>query len=160
MEDYNYQIDRTIGYIKVRNNSQTQAESATIIFSPPTRALVEEVDFISQIVTGGFIEANKDQSDNDKIEAIERRHQEDDERRRDGRESTGFTAKEVRLFLQSQQAVKTSKMLNVFERICLKSSTVDGETKTTKDFLDELSAGEYSNMMYGWIANFIMPSLL
>ena len=65
----------------------------------------------------------------------------------------------IRMILLSSKSVKFSEIADVTKKLFLKVGTFDGEVKLKEAILNRLKIQDYTNMVCGYIANFIFPSL-
>lgn len=73
--------------------------------------------------------------------------------------SKDVDANAIKMILMSSKSVKFSEIANVSKKLFLKIGTFDGETTLKEAVLNRINIEDYTNLICGYIANFIFPSL-
>ena len=134
-----YQLSEKIEYSK---NGQFY-ETATIELKAPSMKVFDLSTKLSQLVMRATLDA-KDFAEDYKSE--ESTNQE-----------VGTAG--IKMILMSSKSVSFSDISNVSLKLFLKVGTFDGETKLKEAIINRLDIEDYTDMICGYIANFIFPSL-
>ena len=137
-QEYNFDLSNELQFTKDGDFATT----ATLSFSTPGMAVYDELQVLSQLTMAAMMDARKFASG----EAVES----------DG--DGELDANAIKIMLLSS-TVKMSDVATAFKAIAVKTCELDAGVKIKNDHFQKLSPPEFNDCMFGYIVNFIVPSL-
>lgn len=140
---YIYNLSNTVEYTKDGDFAKT----ATIELHGPTMAVFDLSSQLSQLVMRAMLDAQdlKDKFNSDEVSVEQAAASIDD--------------KAVKMILLASKSVKFSDVADICKKLFVKVGTYDGKLSLRDAAFRNISISDFTEMICGYIANFIIPSL-
>ena len=142
-QEYNFALEKELQFTKDGDFAHT----ATLSFSTPGMAVYDELQVLSQLTMSAMMDARKFANEDDKAPDAGATEGEGD-----------LDANAIKIMLLASQ-VKMSDIACAFRAIAVKTCELDTGVKIKDAHFGKLSPAEFNDCMFGYIVNFIVPSL-